>query len=197
MDDVFILDTPAFVVQYNGQKIQVKSKQIKITGQMCGLCGDNNKDSRFDLKSPTACIYKSDLLAALSYRHHTPECRALPKEQIVLIAAEEAQCAKAKTPIPQSKMQMEIGVSMKHYTIRDAQNNLCISKRSYTSCLPSFMPKSSIQIMVSYTCLIHPSNKVVKQYEQKAMSGANLPELSLMATHMTIPTTMPQYCSKF
>merc|ERR1719402_836999 len=54
IDDVFILDTPVFVVHYNGQIIKINSKQMKITGQMCGLCGDNNKDSRFDLRSPTA-----------------------------------------------------------------------------------------------------------------------------------------------
>jgi len=196
IDDVFILDTPVFVVHYNGKVIKINSKQMKITGQMCGLCGDNNKDSRFDLRSPTACVYKSDLLAALSYRYQTPQCSALPKEQIDLMAVEEAECAKTKIPIRQPSMQTEIGCHMKHYTIRDAQNHLCISKRPYSSCLDSFSPKSSSQLMMQYTCLIHPSNKVVKHYEQKVRSGAILPELVLMDTHMSIPTSVPQYCSR-
>merc|ERR1719402_947693 len=98
-------------------KIHVKSKQLKITGQLCGLCGDNNKDSRFDLKSPTNCVYKSDLLAALSYRHKTAQCPALPKEKIDMIAVEEAQCAKAVVPVYQ-QFQPAIGSRMKHYIIR-------------------------------------------------------------------------------
>jgi len=197
MDDVITLETPVSLIHYDGIKLEVQSKLIIPMGQLCGLCGDSNKDSRTDLQSPSSCIYKSDHLAALSYRHQSSQCSVLPQSQLDLMAVEERQCLRYMTEqshISSQMSPMSLGLVMKH-SIIEKEGKTCISKVPVTSCQPGYLTQSTIQKSVSFTCLT-TSNKVVKLYVDKVERGDILPELKSLDTHHTLTLQMPLSCSR-
>merc|ERR1711887_345785 len=114
VDDVITLWTPHMMILYNGVRLEAQSRLLKPTGQLCGLCGDSNLDSRADLRTPSFCVFQSNILAAMSYRHQSGQCSALSQSKMDLMTAEEASCVQYKSQ-QQSRMapaQMSLGSVM-------------------------------------------------------------------------------------
>ena len=89
--------TPYTMVQYDGVSLEVQSRVLKPNGQLCGLCGDSNLDSRTDMRTPSFCVFRSNVLAALTYRHQTGQCSALSQAKMAQIAEEETNCVQYKS----------------------------------------------------------------------------------------------------
>jgi len=196
MDDVITLETPDSIIHYDGITLEVQAKLITSMGLLCGLCGDNNRDSRADLMTPSSCIYQSDHLAADSYRHQTSQCSALPQSHLDLVAVEEEQCLMYKTEQAHISSQMSpwmtLGWIMKHSIIQK-HGKTCISKVPVITCQPGYVAQSHISKSVSYTCL-STSNKVAKLYVDKVERGDILTELKSLDTHHTHSLHMPLSC---
>jgi len=197
VDDVITLWTPHMMVLYNGVRLEAQSRLLKPTGQLCGLCGDSNLDSRADLRTPSFCVFQSNILAAMSYRHQSGQCSALSQSKMDLMTAEEASCVQYKSQQQSMSMaqpQMSLGSVMKHSTI-EKNGKMCISQVPVSSCMSGMVAESHIQKMINFTCL-STSNKVTKLYMDKVKRGDILPELSTMDVHHTLQIQMPVYCSQ-
>merc|ERR1711874_328950 len=160
VDDVITLWTPHMMILYNGVRMEAQSRLLKPTGQLCGLCGDSNLDSRADLRTPSFCVSQSN---------------------IDLMTAEEASCVQYKSQQQSMSMaqpQMSLGSVMKHSTI-EKNGKMCISQVPVSSCMSGMVAESHIQKMINFTCL-STSNKVTKLYMDKVKRGDILPELSTM-----------------
>jgi len=199
LDGVITLETPLHKVHYNAMRMEVQSLLTKSSGQLCGLCGDNNLDPRSDLSTPSSCTFRSDILSALSYRHQSSQCTPLSQSQQDQVSAEEAACSQYKSQLAHqssqmAQPQMAIGCSLKHATL-EKNGQMCISQAPVSTCMPGYASQSSIQKLMNFTCL-SSSNKVTKLYLEKVREGQILSELSTMDVTYTLPIEMPVYCSQ-
>merc|ERR1719427_2128368 len=178
LDNVFVLDTPATRVTYDGKVVTVEEKNLIAEGSHCGLCGDYNHDLRADIKSPKGCVYKSSNLAALSYRVKNEQC-TLSQQQQQQIQSEEEKCIKYKventrmSSLYQSNHQKNYSIK-KHSYIYQA-DKICISQEPVVQCMSGSTPKITTNKTIKFVCL--PEGRVSKLYAERIENGESPQEL--------------------
>jgi len=80
-DNTFTLDIPfVIVINYDGNQIQMTASPF-LKGKQCGMCGDFNRNKRFEFMGPQECLLKdgNEMAAAYSWEDgdscpEKPEC---------------------------------------------------------------------------------------------------------------------------
>lgn len=186
---------------FDGQDLSIETDQF-VKGQMCGLCGNQNSQSKDEIQGPQKCMYTKPEIEAAAYRieNYPQGCeqqKPLAQHIKQKLAQENQQCVKREviaTKISKSlKTQAGPCTILKHAVIRQP-GQICISKKAVTQCAagcePSHIPLLEKQI--PFTCL--KEDRVAEHYVKKAERGERLTELEARNTSFETKVPQPRSC---
>jgi len=191
LEGMIEIETPSSRVSVEGMKITVEDKNIINDGMHCGLCGDNNKDGRADLKSPSGCIHKTDYLSAVSYRVQDSQCSSLPFNIQQSLQKEQEDCVKYQVRSSSlsglyKTISQHSNMIKKHAHIYKS-DKVCISQLPVVECAVGTVPKVSKSKVINFVCF---NSRVGMRYMERVSKGEILKELSSSKVNTSFGTEM-------
>jgi len=199
--NVIKISAPKFSLIFDGQEVVVEASQL-LKGQMGGLCGNLNHQSKDEMEGPQKCMYSSPEVQAASYRvSNLPQgCDAqkpLTMQIKQKLQLENQQCLKKQfipTKISKSlRTQNGQFIILKHAVIR-RPGQICISKKPVVQCAAGGQPSHSelLEKKIPFSCL--KEDRVAEHYAKKAERGERMTELDARQTTFETKVPQPRSC---
>lgn len=190
----------SLALTFDGQDIAIEASQY-LKGQMCGLCGNQNLQSKDEMQGPQECMHSKPEIEVAAYR--VPYPQGCDQEQPLSahikqkLQEENQQCIKDKTIHTKLSKSMKTQngqcTVLKHAVLRRA-NEICISKKAVTQCAAGCQPSHAqlLEKQIPFFCM--KEDRVAEHYGKKAERGERLPELDSRPTTFETKVPQPRSC---